>query len=132
MIDFDPASGCWYEPVDLRDEAVASQQGLAPSEGNPQFHQQFVYAVAMKTIRHFERALGRKIVWYPAAERERRSAKSTRLEPKYVQRLRIHPHAIRDANAYYDPDKRRCCSAISPPPINARAPTIRAVSSSRA
>src|SRR2546430_9127109 len=37
VIDFDPASGCWYEPVDLTDERVASQQGLAPSEGNPQF-----------------------------------------------------------------------------------------------
>src|SRR5258708_37869824 len=56
VIDFDPASDCWYDPVDLRDEEVASQNGLVPSEGNPQFHQQFVYAVVMKTIRHFERA----------------------------------------------------------------------------
>src|SRR3954447_17766024 len=44
VMDFDPASKCWYEPVDLRDERVASQQGLTPSERNPQFHQQFVYA----------------------------------------------------------------------------------------
>jgi hypothetical protein len=100
VIDFDPASDCWYEPVDLGDERIASQHGLPPSEGNPQFHQQFVYAVAMKTIRHFERALGRKIVWHarrmpPGRERE-----------GYVARLRIHPHALRDANAYYDPDKR--------------------------
>jgi hypothetical protein len=65
VVDVDPASDCWYEPVDLSDERIASQHGLAPSEGNPQFHQQFVYAVAMKTIRHFERALCRKIVWYP-------------------------------------------------------------------
>lgn len=66
VIDFDPASNCWYEPVDLGAESIATQHGLSPSEGNPQFHQQFVYAVAMKTIRHFETALGRKIVWYPS------------------------------------------------------------------
>src|SRR5471030_3138645 len=62
VVDFDPASKCWYEPVDLNDVDIASQYGLSPSEGNPQFHQQFVYAVAMKTVGHFERALGRKII----------------------------------------------------------------------
>ena len=105
VIDFDPPSGCWYEPVDLSDEAVASQQGLTPSEGNPQFHQQFVYAVAMKTIRHFERALGRKIVWYPRLTRTTPARGRVQCRRDYVQRLRIYPHALRDANAYYDPDK---------------------------
>lgn len=70
LMDFDPATGCWYDPVDLQDERVASQQGLSPSEGNPQFHQQFVYTVAMKTIQHFERALGRKVLWNPRDFRE--------------------------------------------------------------
>jgi hypothetical protein len=105
IVDFDPPSGCWYEPVDLSHEAVASQQGLAPSEGNPQFHQQFVYAVAMKTIRHFERALGRKIVWYPRLTRIRSARGQVRFQRDYVQQLRVYPHALRDANAYYDPDK---------------------------
>jgi hypothetical protein len=108
VMDFDPASGAWYEPVNLGDERVASQHGLAPSEGNPQFHQQFVYAVAMKTIRHFERALGRRIVWYPRVlppGRKGRRGNDKRWHREYVQRLRIYPHAIRDANAYYDPDK---------------------------
>jgi len=100
VMDYDPASCCWYEPVDLGEEAVASQQGLAPSEGNPQFHQQFVYAVAMKTIQHFERALGRKIVWSPRDFREADE------DEQYVAKLRIHPHAIREANAYYDPEKK--------------------------
>ena len=108
VIDFDPASSCWYEPVDLAQEKIASQNGLAPSEGNPQFHQQFVYAVGMKTIRHFERALGRKIVWYP--QRVRRKGRDHKAGDsslyRYVQRLRLHPHAIRDANAYYDPEKK--------------------------
>jgi hypothetical protein len=101
VMDVDPASRCWYEPVDLSDERIASQHGLAPSEGNPQFHQQFVYAVAMKTIRHFERALGRRITWRP----RRRVGTAGRLVEDYVQRLRIYPHAVRDANAYYDPDR---------------------------
>jgi hypothetical protein len=103
VVDFDPPSDCWYEPVDLAAEAVSSQNGVAPSEGSPQFHQQFVYAVAMKTIRHFEHALGRKIVWYPRIER----SNGDRGTPTrtYVGRLRIHPHALREANAYYDPDK---------------------------
>ena len=46
---------------------LLAQDGLAPSESNPQFHQQMVYAVAMTTIRHFERALGREALW---ADRE--------------------------------------------------------------
>jgi hypothetical protein len=100
VMDIDPATGCWYEPVDLRDETVASQQGLTPSEGNPQFHQQFVYTVAMKTIGHFERALGRKIIWV-----QQKRAGDDGGGYAYVQRLRIHPHALRDANAYYDTER---------------------------
>jgi hypothetical protein len=108
VMDFDPASKTWYEPVDLREERVASQHGLTPSEGNPQFHQQFVYAVGMKTIQHFERALGRKVVWYPRILRPRQDAddvRDVRWPREYVPRLRIYPHALRDANAYYDPQK---------------------------
>ena len=108
VMDFDPASHAWYEPVNLGDEQIASQNGLTPSEGNPQFHQQFVYAVTMKTIRHFERALGRKVVWYPRVRRpagRTSDVRDVRWPREYVQRLRIHPHAIRDANAYYDPEK---------------------------
>jgi hypothetical protein len=101
VLDYDPASEAWYEPVDLDDHEVVAQDGLAPSEGNPQFHQQMVYAVAMNTIRHFELALGRSIFWatvydetLPAGRRDR-----------YVKRLRLYPHALRVANAYYSPQK---------------------------
>lgn len=107
VMDVDPASGCWYEPVDLSSDDVSSQHGLDPSEGSPQFHQQFVYAVAMKTIWHFERALGRKVIWAPQLVRKRRprSTNDRKLERRYVRALRIHPHAFREANAYYDPEK---------------------------
>ncbi len=63
VIDVDPASNKVYEPADLNDPLLLAQDGWAPSEGNPQFHQQMVYAVAMTTIGHFEKAVGRKALW---------------------------------------------------------------------
>ena len=65
VIDVDPASGCFYEPVNLNEPSVLAQDGLVPSEGTPQFHQQMVYAVSSLTIRNFERALGRRSLWRP-------------------------------------------------------------------
>ena len=88
VLDFDPASNCWYAPVNLGEEIVSSQHGLQPSEGNPQFHQQFVYAVAMKTIGHFEKGLGRKIVWYPRGV-EPGIGKSTRLNSSHLKLSRM-------------------------------------------
>ncbi len=102
VIDVDPASGCYYEPVHLDDPMVLAQDGLAPSEGTPQFHQQMVYAIASLTIRNFERALGRRSLWRhgpaPAGRHERHDS-------TFVQRLRIYPHALREENAYYSPAK---------------------------
>lgn len=130
IIDIDPASGCVYSPVDLNHPFILGQQGLAPSEGNPQFHQQMVYAVAMNTIHQFELALGRPIFWSPLRPwLSDSSGEAARYTPeahvllkkqltagkpernvmrrdRYVQRLRIYPHALREANAYYSPAKR--------------------------
>ena len=100
VIDFDPSNECFYDPVDLDSKELLSQQGLPPSEGAAQFHQQFVYAVIMQTIENFEKALGRKIIWRP---RVQRTAKGYNNE--YVQRLRIYPHAMREANAFYTQEK---------------------------
>ena len=102
VVDHDPGERCFYEPVDLNDRAIVAQDGLQPSESNPQFHQQMVYAVAMRTIRNFERALGRLALWSP--RRDAGTAGSSREE--YVPRLRIYPHALREANAYYSPSKK--------------------------
>lgn len=96
IIDIDPASGQFYDPVDLNHPYVLAEQGLAPSEGDPRFHQQMVFAVAMKTIRAFERALGRRILWAP-----RRKGAGY----ENVERLRIYPHALREPNAYYSKQK---------------------------
>ena len=99
VIDRDPASACFYRPVDLDDPYALAQDGLAPSEADPRFHQQMTYAVAMTTIRNFERALGRRALWSPRWNTARR-------ESEFVQRLRIYPHALREANAYYSPQKK--------------------------
>jgi hypothetical protein len=103
VIDYDPASGCFYEPVDLDDRRLLATDGMTPSEGDPKFHQQMVYAVAMNVIDHFERALGRRALWAP---RLIRNAAGKVTGGPYVRRLRIYPHALREANAYYSPDKK--------------------------
>jgi hypothetical protein len=101
IVDIDPASGFFYAPIDLDDRHLLAQAGLRPAEGNPQFHQQMVYAVASATIEKFEQALGRPVIWavprHPSAGEHRY---------QYLQRLRIYPHALREANAYYSPVKK--------------------------
>ncbi len=85
VVDFDGARGLYYPPVDLDDPNLLMQGGLDPSESDPRFHQQMVYAVGMKVIENVERALGRRF-------------KFRRGKP-----LRLLPHAFQGANAYYDP-----------------------------
>jgi hypothetical protein len=99
VVDYDPPSGCFYPPVNLDHPSIVAQNGLRPSEGNPQFHQQMVYAVAMTTIDRFERAVGRKAFW--ADRYEETAGRRANDADGYVPRLRIYPHALRMANAYY-------------------------------
>ena len=188
VVDVDPASNRAYDPVDLNDPFLLAQDGLPPSEGDPQFHQQMVYAVAMRTIRNFETALGRRALWaerqvtidgapievaeeqdavkvanrlgFPMTMRLRRrdvgqdvemsklrdtaavrdafarltqTGRETapdkpgigvqvftrRLERAFVQRLRIYPHALREANAYYSPEKLALLFGYFPAPTAA-------------
>ena len=84
VIDYDPVHKCWYEPVNLDDPAVMLNNGLDIAESDPRFHQQMVYAVVMRVLETFERALGRPFRW-----RGRR-------------RLRVYPHAFLGKNAYFD------------------------------
>jgi hypothetical protein len=101
IIDIDPSSNAAYAPVDLNAPALLATDGLQPSESDPRFHQQMCYAVAMKTIEHFERALGRKALWSSHRRQE-----GTRHIENYVPRLRIYPHALRQQNAFYSPPKK--------------------------
>jgi hypothetical protein len=95
VIDYDGAARRYYLPVNLDEPAVLLENGLAPSESNPRFHQQMVYAVAMKVIENVERALGRRL---------RFRSRGGQLHGR-GGKLRIFPHAFRGANAYYDETK---------------------------
>lgn len=103
VVDIDPASNACYAPVDLNDPHLLASDGHRPAEGVPQFHQQMVYAVAMTTIGRFEEALGRTALWAPYSPA---TNTGEHFRSHYVQRLRIYPHALREANAYYSPPKK--------------------------
>ena len=104
VIDFDPASGVFYDPVDINDPRTRPTSGLTPAADNPKFHQQMVYAVAMDTIATFEQALGRVALWAP--RKWTTADEEDEADFGFVKRLRIYPHALREANAYYDPARK--------------------------
>lgn len=85
VIDYDTANDRYYPPLDLNDVNVSLGDGVEPSASDPRFHQQMVYAVCRRVLENFDVALGRPI-------RFRRG-----------RRLRIFPHALSIANAFYDP-----------------------------
>jgi hypothetical protein len=87
VLDYNSTTGKHYPPVDLDEPGLLMQGGLDPSESDPRFHQQMVYAVAMRTLENFDRALGRRIFLN-----------------KRGRPLRIFPHAFYGANAYFDED----------------------------
>lgn len=105
VIDYDGGNDCYYEPVDLDDPAVLLTGGLEPSESDPRFHQQMVYAVASETIRRFETALGRSIRWR-FSRWHKGSSEASPANPLDRERLRIFPHAMQEANAFYSRELR--------------------------
>ena len=109
VIDVDPTSDVIYPPVDLSHPHVLAPDGLGPSEGNPQFHQQMVYAVAMTTIRNFERALGRRSPLGAAARHARRTHRGRSTSRGCAS---IRTRCARRTPTTARP-RRRCCSATS-------------------
>ena len=101
VIDYDASNQCYYEPVNLNHPSVMMGGGLEPSESDPRFHQQMVYAVASETVRRFELALGRPMKW--------RRKHGARGDDPFHTKLRIFPHAFQQPNAFYDPDLRALC-----------------------
>lgn len=94
VIDYDGAQKCFYKAVNLDDPGILMQGGLEPSESDPRFHQQMVYAVALKTLENFDRALGRVV---------RLGSLKTRKGGGVYPKLRLFPHAFYGANAFYSP-----------------------------
>jgi hypothetical protein len=102
VIDYDAASKCYYPPINLEDRLLLANHGLDPSEGDPRFHQQMVYAIASRTIQMFEVALGRDIHWR-RADRFGDSKDNNLRKKDDIEVLKLYPHAMYQANAYYSP-----------------------------
>jgi hypothetical protein len=95
VIDYDASTGEIYEPpeaVDRLNEAGAyvdlyeKTQHDAELTEDPHFHAQNVYSIVMRTLAHFEKALGRRVSWGFNGHQ-----------------LKVVPHAFADANAFYSP-----------------------------
>ena len=84
VIDYDGAHQRFYKAVDLDHRDVLIRDGLSPSETDPRFHQQMVYAVVADVWHDFEMALGRRV---------NLGSKKT---------LSLFPHAFYGNNAFYD------------------------------
>jgi len=107
VIDYDGANKKFYKPVNLDEPSLLISSGLNPTESDPRFHQQMVYAVAMETIQNFEAALGRRIRW---RLEERIPDADGKIAPGArkgdIFRLNLYPHAMVSANAAYSPSAK--------------------------
>jgi hypothetical protein len=90
VIDYDASSDTLFEPPEyargtngeMRDPfRTASDETLL---NDPRFHAQNVYAIVMRILARFERALGRRVSWSFSGHQ-----------------LKVAPHAFADANAFY-------------------------------
>lgn len=92
LFEVDGSDGCGnhYIIADLDDHGALLGDGFAPSQSDPRFHAQMVYAVASMVHASFRRALGRQIGWPFAEGRDN-------------VKLRIRPFASFCSNAWYDP-----------------------------
>lgn len=88
VVDYDGANKVFYRTVDLEAPEVLVQGGLDPSESDPRFHQQMVYAVSARLLEHVDQAIGRRFTF------------RKRLP------LRLVPHAFYGANAFFAPALR--------------------------
>lgn len=103
VIDYDGGNRTYYTPVDLDAPNILIQGGIDPTESDPRFHQQMVYAVASETLQRFESALGRRVKWSHA---DRVAEGRDGAPAGGINRLAIFPHAMPQANAFYSPEAR--------------------------
>jgi hypothetical protein len=104
VVDYDPAHDCYYPPVDLNDKFILARRGLDPTEADPRFHQQMVYAVASRVIEMFEVALGRSIHWRREDKHNPPPPRADWQKSGDIRVLNLYPHAMQAANAYYSPE----------------------------
>lgn len=96
VIDYDASSSKYYKPRmnDVDVDRYRDETDVSALVGDPCFHQQNVYAIAMATLYEFEQALGRHVNWGFESP---------------AHQLKIAPHAFADANAYYSRDSEGLC-----------------------
>ncbi len=93
-----------YRRADRDDPMVLLRDGYDPSPADPRFHQQMDYAVCSKVYDSFRHALGREVSW--GFDRA----------PGSPARLRLRPHAFREANAFYDNENGEIAFGYYPAP----------------
>src|SRR5262245_18554104 len=54
VVDYDPSPSNYYWAIDRDVPFILMTDGIAPSESDPRFHQQMVYAIASDTIEQFD------------------------------------------------------------------------------
>src|SRR6187399_3226510 len=90
VIDFDASSNTLFKPLEYEKgrngEAIDPFRNASDHRllNDPTFHAQNVYAIVMRVLARFERALGRRVSW-----------------SFYGHQLKVAPHAFADANAFY-------------------------------
>jgi hypothetical protein len=100
VVDYDASSNRLYKPLprgamgtttgpvdpflQLSGSGLSASRFNARLLGSPQFHAQNVYAIVMRTLAHFEKALGRRVSWSFGGHQ-----------------LKIAPHAFAEPNAFY-------------------------------
>jgi hypothetical protein len=89
VIDYDSSSNTLYKPAKITDGDSFENLADARLLGDPGFHAQNVYAIAMRTLARFEFALGRRVSWGFSGHQ-----------------IKVAPHAFADANAFYSEDDR--------------------------
>ena len=98
VIDYDVSTETLYEPAVypapengacVDPFAKIAKKNPERLLGDPRFHAQNVYAIAMRTVAQFEFALGRRVCWGSDGHQ-----------------IHIVPHAFAEANAFYSRDDR--------------------------
>lgn len=95
VIDYDSSTGTLYQPIEYpplkinRDYDPFENKSDEELLYDPNFHQQNVYAIVMRTLAYFEKSLGRRVSWGFGSHQ-----------------IKVAPHAFADANAFYSRQHR--------------------------
>jgi hypothetical protein len=98
VVDYDASTNWWLVPLDPSSygsiqapkdpyKAAAAAKSNAALLDDPRFHAQNAYAITMRTLAQFERALGRRVSWSFGGHQ-----------------IKVAPHAFAEANAFYSPE----------------------------